>query len=325
MPRYTSTMSLEARCRTQKTLGLAAIALFMLLPSAFAANAQKASLQNVTQQFQLSTAVVITSARDFFANMNEVEQNGTIDDLAFERKPIDNVVINQIQIISPQELKVRTDAMNALSEYTLDLATLASGASLKTFGQNLQNLTKGLKQLSTDSGSLPEVPATSFLKNKSFPGIVSGAVAAIGAIVELIEGRKAQHEIEQQILANDNALTAITGAIDEELGLAYERERSNDSARVRDLTIEYNKSLAGPNVFLAVLIAHRVEASRSQMIALTNANPAKAVAAMQKAHAAMVQYVSSGKKSADLESLISAVGNFASAAQSSQAASPTGK
>lgn len=309
-------------------IGLATIALFMPSQSALAADPQKVTLQTVTQQFQQATAVVIASARDFFSKMNEVEQNGSLDDLAFERKPIDNQAIDNMQIISPQELKVRTDAMTAVSQYTLDLANLATGASFKTFGQNLQNLTKSLKQLGTDAGNLPSVPSTSVLKNKEFPGMITGVVTAIGAIVGLIEARKAQTEIKKAILANDAALTAITAGVGNEIGLAYERQRSTGSARTMQLTVEYNNSLKSPNppnAFFLILLAHQIEASRSQMTALTNANPANAVAAMAKAHAAMVQYVSSGKTAADLDSLAGAVGSFFSTAQSSQPASATAK
>jgi hypothetical protein len=301
---------------------------FWVLPlsaPAAAANAEKATLETVTQQFQQATAAVIASARDFFAKMNAVEQNGSLDELAFERKPINKEAIDQIQIVSPQELKVRTDALDALSKYTTDLASLAGGASLKTFGQNLQGLSKNLKQTATDAASLPGVPKASFLKNKEFPGLIGEAVTAIGGLAALIEGRKAQNEIKAQILANDKTLTAISEAIGEEIGLAYERQRNKDSARERNLTIEYNNSLTGSDVFLSLLLVQQVEASRAQMAALANANPAKAVAAMQKAHSAMVQYVASGKRMADLESLVVAVGGFSSAAQSSQPASAAAK
>jgi len=309
----------------QVAIGLATIAFFVLPQSALAADSQKATLQTVTQQFQQSTALVITSARDFITKMNEVEQNKSLEERAFEHKPIDYGLIKQIQIVSPQELKVRSDAMSALSQYTLDLANLASGASLKTFGQNLQGLNKSLKQVATDAGSLPNVPADSFLKNKALPGIVTGAANAIGAIVALIEGRKAQKEIKQQILANKDELTAITKAIGEEMGLAFERRRDATSAHQRQLAIEYNGSLSSTNVFLSVLFADRLEASMAQMNALENTNPTNAVKAMQTALEAMIKYVSSGNKSDDLASLIAAVGSFSSAAQSSQAACATAK
>jgi hypothetical protein len=307
-------------------VGFTAVALFITSQSILAAAREKASLKAVTQQFQQATAEVIASAREYFAKMNLVEQNGTIDELAFEGKPINNVVIDQIQIISPQELQVRIEAMNAVSQYTVDLANLAAGTSLKTFGTNLRDLSKNLKQCSTDAGSLPGVSSGSVLKNKEFPGIVGGAVTAIGAIIALIEGRRAQNEIRRQIVQQDGPLTTIITTIGDEMQLAYERQRNKHSARERNLTIVYNNGVSGPspNVFMAILLAHQIEASRQQMTALSDSSPAKAVAAMAKAHTAMVQYVTSGKKGADLAPLVASVGSFFSTAQSAHAAPETG-
>jgi hypothetical protein len=306
-------------------VGFAAFALFITSQSVLAAGPEKATLKTVTQQFQQATAAVIASARDYFAKMNQVEQNGAIDELAFEGKPINNLVLNQIEIISPEELKVRIEAMNAVSQYTVDLANLAAGTSLKTFGSNLQELSKNLKQCSTDAGSLPSVSSGSILKSKEFPGIIGGAVTAVGTIVALIEGRRAQNEIKQQIVQQDEALTTIITTIGDEMQLAYERQRDKDSARERDLIITYNQGVSGPNpnVLVAILLAHQIEASRQQMTALADSNPTKSIAAMAKAHTAMVHYVSSGKKGADLVPLVTSMSSFLSTAQSTHAAPET--
>jgi hypothetical protein len=305
--------------RKQKRLVqcIAAMSVFLVSQAAVAADATKASLQTVTLQFQQATAAVITSAQTYFAQMNTVEQNGALDEIAFERKPLDNTALDNIQIISPEALKARTDALKAISQYTQDLASLATGSSLKTFGTNLQGLSKNLSQAATDAGSLPD--ANSFIKNKALPGILGGAVKAVGAIFELIEGRKAQKQIMQEILKQDDTMTAIMTEIGNEMGLAYERQRTKDGERLTNLTIEYKNNLNGrSDVFLSFLLVRQIEDSRAQIAALKTANPANAVAAMAKAHKAMVDYVTSGNKSADITSLIASAGSFFSAAQSSQ-------
>jgi len=176
---------------------------------------------------------------------------------------------------------------------------------------------------------MPSVPGGSFLKNKEFPGIVGGAVTAIGTIIALIEGRKAQNEIKREIIHQDEALTTIISTIEGEMQLAYERQRNKASERERNLTIVYNNhnngvSAPNRNVFLAILLAHQIEDSRQQMTALSGSNPAKAIAAMAKAHTAMVQYATSGKKGADLASLVASVGGFVSTAQSAHATPDAG-
>jgi len=317
-------MSKNLQRRMQCAIGLAAIALFLVPELALAAKAEKATLQSVTQQFQQASAVVITSAGDFFSKMNEVDRDGALITLAYEGKAIDIEEIRSRKIISDEELKVRTDTLKALSQYTTDLANLASGASFKTFGQNLQSLNKNLTQIGTDAGKLPGVSKASFLQNKEFPGLISLAVSAVGAIAALIEGKKAQNEIRQKISDNDKDLTNLINHVGTEMGLAFQRQKEAASLRVSRLTRAYNDSLDGKNLALSVLLPREVEASNEQYVALTkpDADPSKAVTAMQKAHEAMVQYVKSGNKGTDLDSLLAAVASFSSAAQSSQAALP---
>ena len=284
---------------------------------AFSADSKKASLQTVTQQFQDATKAVIASAQDFFGKMNVVEQNGTIDRLAIERQPINYAEVGRMQIITPEELKVRIDALNVLASYTTDLASVATGSSMKTFGDNLTTLNTNLNQLATDAAALPSVPANSFLKNKEFAGILSGAVKAVGAIVALITGRHAQDEIKKEVLEKDKDLTAIITLIGDEMREAYQRQHANTSQREEQLTRLYNESIKGPDVFLSVTIARQIEASMAQTAAIESTDPRKSIDAMEKAHTAMAQYVTSGKKGADISSLVNSVGTFFSAAKSS--------
>jgi hypothetical protein len=164
------------------------------------------------------------------------------------------------------------------------------------------------------------------LKNKEFPGIVSGAVSAISALVELVESKKAQSQIRDRINKDKAALTEITDEIGLEMELAYARRKAREEEHQSDLAIEYNHSLSG-NVFLSLLIAKELEASSAQVLALKNVNPARAVEAMKKAEAAMVQFVSAGQKGADLDALVGAAGTLFSTAQASQppAACPAAK
>ena len=236
---------------------VALVALGFAVPAGFAADPQKASLQVVTQQFQQSPALLIASAQGFFAKMNEVEQNGKIDELAFKRKEINGGDIDLIQILTPAELKILTDSMSAISQYSVDLASLAAGSSLKTFGTNMQTFSKNMKQVGTDLGSA-NVPATSVLKNKDFPGAVSVIVTGIGAIAALIEGRKAQALVRKEIRDQDAAISKLLEKIATITEEAYLRQQAQDSARKRNLLIEYNKQIHGSNAFVPWLIAQQL-------------------------------------------------------------------
>ena len=59
--------------------------------------------------------------------------------MVFEQKPLGPGDIDNQTIITPQEIKLRTAALDTLSKYTVNLAALAQGKPGKAIGEDTKN------------------------------------------------------------------------------------------------------------------------------------------------------------------------------------------
>src|SRR5580698_1676174 len=104
--------------------------MLLVATSALAAESKKATLQTVTQQFQQAAATVIGTTQQYVTQINGIEQNGRIEELTFGRQPLGDQVLpggplDQLQVVSPKSLKVCSDLLKSVTQYTTDLASLA--------------------------------------------------------------------------------------------------------------------------------------------------------------------------------------------------------
>jgi len=271
--------------------------------------------QKPIQQFQNASTVVINSSREFLSNENAVEQNKVLDDLVFERKPLNLPEIDKIEIITPAEIKVRTAALDALSQYTSNLAQLAQGKAGTAVGDSTKKLSDSLKTLADDAKKLPATKTT-FLDNANFSGVATAAASAIGAVAQLIVEHKARRELEGSIVENDAAVTTLIQLISDDATLSYERQKNQLGAYGSQLSKDYEDELKGKSDPMLLLnFAKTIKVYRAQKVLLSNANPAPAIDQMKKAHKALVSYVTSKKTPKTFVELETAVQDFVSAAQ----------
>jgi hypothetical protein len=271
--------------------------------------------QKPVQQFQDASTVVVNASREFLNNENTVEQNKVLDDLVFERKPLNLPEIDKIEIITPEEIKIRTAALDALSQYTSYLAQLAQGKSGIAVGDNTKKLSDSLKTLADDAKKLPSTKST-FLNNAKFSGVASAAASAIGAVAQLIVEHKARHELERSIVENDSAVRALIQQISDDATLSFERQKNQVGVYGSQLSKDYETELKEKSDPIFLLnFAKTIKTYRTQKLQLSNANPAPAIDKMKKAHEALVAYVVSDKNPKTLAELVTAVQNFVAAAQ----------
>jgi hypothetical protein len=272
--------------------------------------------QEPVKKFQDASQVVINATREFLNHENTVEENALIDQQVFEQKPIDPASITQVDVISPEEIKLRTGALDALAKYTGNLAQLAQGKIASDVGQDTKTLSDSLKKLSEDAKALPGAKGTVF-DNKKFSGLASAAASAIGAVAQLIIEKKARHELEQAIVSNDAAVKELIQLISDDATLAFERQKTTLSANGVQLYNTYKSELLkkDKDPVLLLFLADRIKSFRSQEAVLPAANPAPAISAMEKAHSALVSYVQSNKNPHSLADLVKSVEDFLSAAQ----------
>jgi hypothetical protein len=271
--------------------------------------------QKPVQQSQDASTIVINATRAFLTNENTVEQNKALDDLVFERKPLSLAEIDKIEIISQKEIKIRTDALDALAQYTSNLVILTQGKAGSAVGDNTKKLSDSLKTLADDAKKLPATKPT-FLNNAKFSGIVSAAASAIGAVAQLIVERKARRELERSIVANDAAVTALIQQISDDAQGSYLRQKNQLGAYGDQLSRDYEKEIEGkPDPILLLTFAKTIKSYRTQNSQLSDANPAPAIAKMKAAHEKLVAFVKSDKRPETFAELVTAVKNFVDAAQ----------
>ncbi len=301
-------ISLGKACRLMLVLSLAVSFVFQMACG-------PEDYQKPVQQFQDASTVVISATRAFLTNENTVEQNKALDDLVFERKPLSLAEIDKIEIISQKEIKIRTDALNALAQYTSNLVILTQGKAGSAVGDNTKKLSDSLKTLADDAKKLPATKTT-FLNNAKFSGIVSAAASAIGAVAQLIVERKARRELERSIVANDAAVTALIQQISDDAQGSYLRQKNQLGAYGDQLSRDYEKEIEGkPDPILLLNFAKTIKSYRTQNSQLSDANPAPAIAKMKAAHEKLVAFVKSDKRPETLAELVTAVKNFVDAAQ----------
>ena len=276
--------------------------------------------QKPIQQFQDASAVVISTTNTFLNNENLIEQNKAIDQIVFEEKGLDLKQIDAIQYITPDEIKARTEALDALTHYLLLLAQLAQGKAASDLDTKVKTLQDATKTLSTDLGTLPAAQGT-VLDNSKFSGIASAAVQAFGAIAHLVEQRKARHEMENSILSTDSAISELIQVISDDCAVAYAREKSALGERQVQLTNDYKAEIAPkekggtPDRIELLRLAEQIKDLRSQEAKLPGANPATAILKMRGAHRALLEYVKSPKTPKTFADLVAAVEDFAKSAR----------
>ena len=271
--------------------------------------------QKPIQQFQDASTVVVNTNREFLKNENTVEQNNVLDDLVFQRKPLNLPEIEKIELISQQEIKIRSDALDALAQYTSNLAQLAQGKAGTAVGDATKKLSDSLKTLADDAKKLPVTKMT-VLDNAKFSGIVSAAASAVGAVALLIAEHKARRELEQSIQDNDVAVTALIQQISIDATGSYLRQKSQLGAYGDQLSRDYETAVRrNSDPILLLDFAKRIKSYRTQESQLSDANPAPAIDKMRKAHESLVSYVKSDKNPKAFAELVTAVKDFAAAVQ----------
>jgi hypothetical protein len=271
--------------------------------------------QKTVQQFQDASSAVISATESFLGNMNTTEQNMKLDEDVFEKRAIDLPALNTVQIISPEEIKLRTDALTALSQYTANLSLLAQGKAGSAVGDDTSKLSSSIKNAADDAKKLPATKS-GFLNNPKFSGIASSAASAIGEVARLIVEHKARREIEQSVVQNDAHITALIQLLSDDAEGAYLRQKAQMGAYGDQLSRDYEIELQrNPDPILLLSLAKTIKTYRAQELQLSQADPSSAIAKMKTAHEALVNYIRSKKDSQSLSALVNAVHEFVTASQ----------
>ncbi len=266
-----------------------------------------ANFDHATHQLARSVSLLLEDA-------NTTETEHYIDAQAFEHAPLATSAIDSHQILTPAELKLREDALEALGRYTVALATLASGKPQADLAKSADAASASLKGLGSD---LAHAAAAT---NTSTAGIIQAAVSASEQVLLLIERRKGREEIRSSLRSGEPAINALLALLQEESTDLYARQRSTADAELVLAMTEYNRAAAAapPNQTLSDL-ASRVKRARERQTRVQLSDPTPAFAAFAKAHTTLLAALlapSSADRNRLLNELPGQVESFAGQADS---------
>jgi hypothetical protein len=299
----------------RRTLPLALVTLTLIL---FSGCVPDQDYTPAITEFQRSAAILAQAFQTLLANANTVEYDHYIDSRAFDHAQLTPSEIDSRAIITPAELKLRSDAVLALAEYTAALATLAQGKQEATIEYDANAASTSFATLATDAQAAASthhlIPSTA-----DYAGPISGAAGAAGAILGLIERHRTHEEIRKSIEKNDPALTELFNLLGTESRAIYERQKSTQSAQGVLLFTDYNREVNQPTPDKDYLLqlSERIKQFRRNQVLVAQSDPAPAMAAFKKSHDALVAVILAPKdaKPQSLAALVASVKSFAAEVQ----------
>lgn len=268
----------------------------------------------VVRQFQQSSDALAHSYQALLVNANLVEYEHYIDSKAFEHAQLSPAEIDSRAVITPEELKLRADAILALAQYTSALATLAEGKEEAQIVEDASAASTSFSTLATDAQTAAAghhlIPTTA-----DFAGPISGAASAAGIILGLIERHRTHEEIRQSIEKNDSALIPLFDLLGSESQMIYQRMKSTQRAQGVFLFTDYNREIAlpSPDKDYLLQLSDRIKQFRRNQLLVDQADPTAAIAAFKKAHDSLVAVILAPKdaKPRTVAELVTSVKSFA--------------
>jgi phage-related protein len=269
-------------------------------------------------QFTQSANTLTQAFQTLVQNANVVEENHYIDDQAFAGKALNPAEIQGQDILTRDELNLRTAAIKALADYTTALGTLAAGKSAAQVETDAKTASSSLKSLTQDATKALAKP-TPKSRTPDYSGPISSAVSAAGEIISLIEKHRGLAEVRESVQKNDSQLTALFALLSSEASELYSRQESAIGDTGDILFRDYNTaSTRSPSNSVELLqLTDRIKDYERASAAIVTTDPTKAIDGFKNAHDALVKAILAPKtsKKETLSDVISSVKQFASEVQ----------
>lgn len=263
-------------------------------------------------KFQTASAVVVESTRVYVSELNKVERDNYILEQVGNKAKIKLDEIEAAQVFGKEGLQARLDALDVLAGYGDLLSKVANSDAPEKVKAQADGLKTSLGSLSATVSGLAGADDTKF---KSALGPVT---AIIGEVLDFIIQRKITEALDRAILSGEGPINNMLSVIGSDIEIAYERKR-NAFSNLRVMLVDaYNREWekgdkADPEKLRTY--GERIRAHEDRWEEFGNANPKEGLAAMAKAHAALVSYARSRKKIVDFGTLVDAMESFAARAQ----------
>ncbi len=270
--------------------------------------------------FQTAAGTAIASVRTYYLEANKVERDKFLDGVTMDKEVIEPKELEKIRgSFSTADIGARLDALGLLSDYTNLLLRLASSTAPGDSATQAGAVEASLNRFAARTGKLCDATDKRCLEtNQDFQAKVTGVSGAIQPILRSILEKKIERGLDKSIQGGEKPVAELIDAIRGDMALLQERREKAISQLLSAAVKRYNdEAKKGDSADAAKLtaLADRVKAISDQQDQLAGANPERALAAMNKAHQALVQASRRDKSPANLGELADAVQAFANEAQ----------
>lgn len=296
----------------------AGVAALLLLP--LGGCVPESKFADTVHEYQTASHNLGTAAGELLAHANTVEAESYIDTQTFLRQPLSQPEIDNRAVLSGDGLRLRMQAIDALSAYTLALASLASGQAEEKVAADAMTAGTGLAALTVDLQAAV-TRGSAATTTVAYDGVVQGAVSSAGELIGLLERRHSREAVRESLRKNDPAVATLFSLIGTDAERIYARQRLGVENRGVTLYGRYAASLRQEpgDAAYAMELGDRIKRFGRDTELLARSDPAPAFRAWKKAHDDLVAYLLGGQdakgRKALLQQLMTDVDAFAGVAQ----------
>jgi len=270
-------------------------------------------VDQATTAFVQASTTLTAAYQTFLLNANSAAEDHYIDEQTHNASAITGKGIQQSAKLTDAEIKLRTDAIKALTDYTTALATLASNKPAAQNQTDAAAASTNLTTLTTDATSAFDAPASG-AKAPDFAGPVSIATTAIAAVLKLIQSHASASEIRQSIRDNDPKITPLYKVIEKESADLFSLQQNDlgDTGNTLFSAYEAARNAKPVNQADLLQLSDRIKQYEKDEAALPTTDPTKAITEFEKSHAALVKVITApaSEKQTAVAELIAQVKSF---------------
>ena len=279
---FISTFKRQPTTTMQRRHSIHLLLIFLFVSFSCAVNKFRQPITN----FQTATAVVVAHARSVIIDLNRVQRNRMIARHREENKPIQLRDLKDSRLIQNDDLNVRLQALDNLSDYVDLLVQIANSDAPDRIARSAVGLSDAMNTLTTTVSGLT-TPT-----NNAFKTVFTTASPAIAEILRSIAQKKIKEAVETAVLKGEKPINDLIAAIGDDLEVAFFQRRANMEEDREALLHQYNTEVTkNPRSERALEeLSKQVMAHEDLMDELANASPKSTLNAMAKAHSKLVAY-----------------------------------
>jgi hypothetical protein len=285
-------------------------------------------VDKATTQFVQASTTLTQAYQALLTNANSIEAEDYINNETFAamlKQPLPTAQITgpdiaNSAILTPAEIKLRVDAMKALTDYTTALATLAAGKPGEQIQADAATASSSVKTFTTDLTPFITDPPKG-TKAPDFASPASVAVTAIGDVLKVIENHQSAAQIRESIETNDAKIMPLYKTMEAEASGFFQRVTTDTNTFYLGVLGSYNNALVAEpvNQVLVLQLSNELQQSEKNLTALSASDPTSAINGFESSHEALVNLITATTtqdKKKFLAELIAQVKSFVSEVKS---------